>query len=280
MFSPDRSRQIDTVASLAEPLRRSLYEYVVAQPQEVSRDQAAAGVGVDRAVAAFHLDRLVREGLLEATYRRLGSRTGPGAGRSSKLYRRGPAQVTVSLPQREYELAAHLLLRAVANAASPAAQHSLKGAAQEVGEALGRQARDAAPRARRQQLRDGLIGQLRDHGFEPFAAEGGIIRLRNCPFHTLACEQPDLVCGMNLRLVHGMVSGLGEAGLEAVLDPQPELCCVALRSEPGRGRRQALQGMTEGSGNDSLAEAAERPPDTNGPPEDSQGAAAETRRVA
>lgn len=128
MLSTHRSQQIDTVAALAEPLRRRLYEYVVAQPQEVSRDQAAAGVGVDRAVAAFHLDRLVREGLLEASYRRLGSRTGPGAGRPSKLYRRGPAQVTVSLPQREYELAARLLLRAVANATGPSAQDSLGGA--------------------------------------------------------------------------------------------------------------------------------------------------------
>ena len=99
---------------------------------------------------------------------------------------------------------------------------------------MGRQAREAAPGARRQRLRDGLVDQLREHGFEPFADETGIIRLRNCPFHALACEQPDLVCGMNLRLVQGMVNGVGEAGLEAVLDPRPELCCVALRPEGSR----------------------------------------------
>jgi predicted ArsR family transcriptional regulator len=263
MFAANPSRQITAVAALAEPLRRALYEYVVAQPQEVSRDQAATGVGVDRAAAAFHLDRLVREGLLEASYRRLGSKTGPGAGRPSKLYRRGPAQVTVSLPQREYELAARLLLRAVADSTGPAAQASLQSAAREVGEALGRRARLASPRAHRQELHDGLVGQLRDHGFEPFADEEGVVRLRNCPFHSLACEQPELVCGMNLRLVEGMVDGLGEAGLKAVLDPRPQLCCVALQLELRWRGRHSSDGV---SGRDAVAPAE-------------SGHATETRRV-
>jgi predicted ArsR family transcriptional regulator len=181
---------------------------------------------------------MVRERLLEPSYRRLGPKPGRGGGRPSKLYRRSPTQVSVSLPQREYELAARLLLRAVA-AASPAAQRTLEDTARATGDALGHQARAAAgPRVRRHQLREGLIHQLRGQGFEPFVDEDGVtIRLRNCPFDALACEEADLVCGMNLKLVEGMVGGIGETGLEAVLDARPDLCCVALR--PRSRRRTA-----------------------------------------
>jgi predicted ArsR family transcriptional regulator len=63
-------------------------------------------VGLPRATAAFHLDRLVEEDLLDVSYQR---RTGPGAGRPAKLYRRSPHQVAVSLPQRRYDLAGQLL---------------------------------------------------------------------------------------------------------------------------------------------------------------------------
>jgi predicted ArsR family transcriptional regulator len=233
MPADDRTRQIAAVAALADPLRRALYEYVVAQDHEVSRDEAAAAVGIERGLAAFHLDRMVREGVLEASYSRLGAKPGRGGGRPSKLYRRGPTQVSISLPQREYELAARLLLRAVAGT-SPAAQRTLEDTARGTGEALGRQARAAAgPRRRRDQVREGLVDQLRDHGFEPFVDEDGVtIRLRNCPFHALAREETDLVCGMNLKLVEGMVGGIGATGLQAVLDPRPDLCCVALRPTP------------------------------------------------
>jgi predicted ArsR family transcriptional regulator len=71
---------------------------------------------------------------------------------------------------------------------------------------------------------------LGERGFEPYVDPEGAVRLRNCPFHALATDQPELVCGMNFALIQGMVSGLGdEAGGEAVLDPAPDLCCVALR---------------------------------------------------
>ncbi|MDQ4069440.1 MAG: helix-turn-helix domain-containing protein, partial [Actinomycetota bacterium] len=109
-------RDLGAIASLQEPVRRALYRYVVAQRGEVSRDQAAEGVGVQRNLAAFHLDKLVEAGLLEATFRRLTGRTGPGAGRPAKLYRRSPSDHAVTLPPRQYELAAELLAEAVEEA--------------------------------------------------------------------------------------------------------------------------------------------------------------------
>ena len=58
------------LAALAEPARRRLYDFVVHQKEPVSRDEAAAGIGVARHVAKFHLDRLVASGLLDVEYRR------------------------------------------------------------------------------------------------------------------------------------------------------------------------------------------------------------------
>jgi len=106
----DTDREISTVAVLKEPVRRTLYRYIVERGEEVTRDQAAEAVGISRALAVFHLDRLAEEGLLDVSFRRLGSRRGPGSGRPSKLYRRSSRQVTINLPPRSYELAAHKLL--------------------------------------------------------------------------------------------------------------------------------------------------------------------------
>jgi len=78
----------------------------------VSRDDAAEAVEVSRQVAAYHLDRLADEGLLEVEFRRLSGRSGPGAGRPSKLYQRSDQVHDVSIPPRRYELAARILLDA------------------------------------------------------------------------------------------------------------------------------------------------------------------------
>jgi predicted ArsR family transcriptional regulator len=45
----------------------------------------------------------------------------------------------------------------------------------------------------------------------------------------LASQQRELVCGMNLALIEGVLSGARARGLKAVLDPRPGMCCVALR---------------------------------------------------
>src|SRR5215210_1063206 len=109
------------VAALGDPLRRRLYRFVGAQDHAVSRDEVAEGAGVSRSAAAFHLDRLVAEGLLETEFRRLSGRQGPGAGRPAKLYRRAAREIAVSLPARRYELAAGLLAAAVCEAAGSGA---------------------------------------------------------------------------------------------------------------------------------------------------------------
>src|SRR6478672_2836053 len=145
-MSHDFARRVAGVAALAEDVRRELYLFVVAEPDPVSRDQAAAGVGVPRHTAKFHLDRLVEEGLLETEFRRLSGRQGPGAGRPAKLYRRSPGEVAVSLPERHYDLAGRLLAGAIEASSrdgTPVAA-ALQSGAQSYGSGLGAEARERA----------------------------------------------------------------------------------------------------------------------------------------
>src|SRR3954451_3742371 len=109
----DLAAQAARVGALADPTRRALYEYVVAQREAVGREAAAAALDLPLHTVRLHLDRLVAAGLLVAEFRRLGDRTGPGAGRPSKLYRRAAEQVAISLPGRKYDLVGHLLARCV-----------------------------------------------------------------------------------------------------------------------------------------------------------------------
>lgn len=237
MTPPDRARQIAEIASLEEPVRRELYFYVAGQPAPVSRDAAARAVRVSRALAAFHLDKLVAAGLLDASYRRLSGRRGPGAGRPAKVYRRSSRQVELSLPERRYELAARLFAESLAQTPASVTVQALRRAAERYGASLGRAARrGAGPRPSRDRLLGQATAVLRAHGFEPIRAAETIV-LRNCPFAALARDYRALVCGMNLALLQGVVTGLGRAGIEATLHPQPGQCCVVLRTGASPRRR-------------------------------------------
>ncbi|MFF3489706.1 helix-turn-helix transcriptional regulator [Streptomyces sp. NPDC002795] len=197
-----------TLGALSDPVRRRLYRYVAAQPDDVGRDAAAEAVGVSRSLAAFHLDKLVEAGLLTASSRRLSGRTGPGAGRPAKVYRRAEGEHTVSVPPRSYGSAGQLLASTVENAGL---DRELQEAARAAGAAQpGVDAED-------------VVDVLAERGYQPFWDEG-TLRLRNCPFHALAEEFPALICGMNLALLEG----LAPAQWAPVMDPRPGGCCVAL----------------------------------------------------
>ncbi|MFD8530441.1 helix-turn-helix transcriptional regulator [Streptosporangium canum] len=208
------SDDLGTVAALQDPVRRAVYDYVVSQGHEVGRNEAAEAVGVQRTLAAFHLDKLVEVGLLESGFKRLTDRSGPGSGRPAKVYRRAPGEWQVNVPARDYRTMARALAEAVDLLGG---DEQAERAARRAGAGL------AAPG-------EDLGEVLRRRGYEPYE-EDGRLRLRNCPFHLLAEEHPLLVCSMNLALCQGMLEGLGEEGATARLDPRPGECCVAFSTE-------------------------------------------------
>jgi predicted ArsR family transcriptional regulator len=223
----DLEERLGRLSALTEPVRRALYRFVVSQREPVTRDQAAAGVDVARHVAKFNLDRLVDDGLLEADYRRPPGRGGPGAGRPAKVYRRADVEVEVSVPERHYDLAGRLLARAAVEAdRTHAPVHTTldrvaTAAGREAGEsAVGRQGRRRNPSRT-------LVEALTEHGYEPRSEDGGIV-LDNCPFHSLACEETELVCGMNRSFLAGVIDGVAPGRFEAVLQPVEGRCCVRI----------------------------------------------------
>jgi predicted ArsR family transcriptional regulator len=215
--------EISVIAALDDPVRRRLYDYVAARGDGVSRREAAAATGIQRTLAAFHLDRLAEAGLVEVTFARPAGRSGPGAGRPAKLYRRTAAEHQVSVPPRDYRTAAELLAEVVdLTGAEPELQRSARSR----GAAAGRAARRQSPG----RPGDGLVtGILAAQGYQPYR-DGGDVRLRNCPFHLLASRHPPLICGMNLALLEGLLAGAAAGGLSARLDPRPEECCVVLEA--------------------------------------------------
>ena len=218
-----KSGDVSAIAALDEPIRRQLYDYIGQRRSAVGRDEAAQELGLTRSTAAFHLDRLVEEGLLTAEFARLTGRTGPGSGRPSKLYRRSGREIEVSLPGRQYELMGQLLVGTIVEAEDG------RGAPSEI---LGRRARELGREIGAQAQGGDLMGCLAEFGFEP-RVEDAVIRLGNCPFHALAAQHTELVCSMNLDLLEGVVDGIGAADYRADLDPEDGYCCVRLRSAAG-----------------------------------------------
>jgi predicted ArsR family transcriptional regulator len=216
----DQLHDVDALSALGDATRRRAYDHVCSQARPVGRDEVAAALGIGRTLAAYHLDRLATDGLLAVSYARLSGRSGPGAGRPAKMYDRSPREVTVSLPPRDYGLAARLLAHAAAHDEHGETRRALRDAAG----ALGREIAADAPAA----LDLALL--LRARGYEPFEDDDGVIRLRNCPFHAVAQTHPDVVCDMNLRLLEGLLAGLGAGDVEATLEPGEGRCCVAIRT--------------------------------------------------
>ena len=220
------SSDLEALSALDDPVRGRLYELVSGREESIGRDDAAAALDIGRSLAAYHLDKLVESGLLTSTYQRPPGRGGPGAGRPAKIYSRSDREFAVSVPPREYELAASLLAQTVAAGLARGSQDALQDVARRSGAEWGLRRRHGRNRRRRD-----IEDALREHGYEPCRDADDTIRLRNCPFHALVDQHRDVVCTMNLALIEGLVTGLDARGVRPVLDPQPGRCCVAIGSD-------------------------------------------------
>jgi predicted ArsR family transcriptional regulator len=208
---------VSGLSHLDDPLRRRLYETVIESDGPVSREQAAAAASIGRTLAAYHLDKLAEAGLLAVSYQRPAGRGGPGAGRPAKLYTRAQREITVSVPPRDYELLARLLVTSVEQDTSGSVQKAVNRAAHDAGRRAGTEAGGK------------VVDALRNCGYLPRTDGDGRIDLRNCPFHLVAQNHRDVVCGLNLHLVEGVIAGCGHPHAHAELDPAPDRCCVVVR---------------------------------------------------
>jgi predicted ArsR family transcriptional regulator len=225
-------RGVEAVGVLEDELRRQLYRIVRRAGQALSRDDVAGQAGISRRLAAFHLDKLTERGLLRAHYARPPGRSGPGAGRSAKYYEPSDLEVDVSIPQRRYDLAGRLLIRAITSAsphetASAAAARVAREAGADLGGRVRQEKRLRHPGAERALTTAAHV--LEEHGFEPYRPGRNRVALRNCPFRELATEAPEVMCRMNQAFVEGLLRGLGNDTVRAARESTPGDCCVTLR---------------------------------------------------
>jgi predicted ArsR family transcriptional regulator len=217
----------DTVTVLADPVRRALYDYVRRQDHPVTREEAAEAVSISRNLTAFHLDKLVDAGLLTTRYEAPPDRQ-RGPGRTPKVYEPSGAGLNLTVPPRQYELVGRILADAVA--AEPAdAQAAARRRAVDVGRQLGGAAHTGARTVEGElAAAHALLASL---GFEPRNVGSSIV-LDNCPFHGLAVQQRELICGLNHAFVGGLLEGLGVPQLHADLEPRTGGCCVQITARP------------------------------------------------
>ena len=243
--------RVAAVSALDEPVRRALLDHVSRSEAPVSRDDVAEAFGLARSTAAFHLDRLAEAGLLAVEFRRLAGRTGPGAGRPTKLYTKAAGEVAVTVPERRYDYVGDLLLagdRGV-GAHRRVGADALRRTAEQAGRTLAAGGRS-------------LERILEDQGFEPRPDSDGGLVLGNCPFHRLARQHTEVVCHLNLDLLRGAADGSGDRRHTMVFDPEMGRCCV----RAARRRRHPRAGRSDRADQAGTPAAAEDPrPDGRGP---------------
>jgi predicted ArsR family transcriptional regulator len=217
MKKQSESDDIAAIASLSDPLRRALFDLVSQSATPVGRDEAAEALDVPRGTVAFHLERLARCGLLDTEFQRRTGRTGPGAGRPAKLYRRAITEIVVSVPGRHYALAGELLVSAIeqSDRTGEPAQESLTRVCVERGRALGLSA-------------GSLDVVLQSTGYEPQDDGDGGLLLHNCPFHQLAKGHTKTICAANLALLAGAAEGAGESVRKVEFAQSDGYCCVRI----------------------------------------------------
>ncbi|MUL46758.1 helix-turn-helix domain-containing protein [Mycobacterium sp. CBMA293] len=218
---PGEPEAWSALSSLDDPVRRRLYQLIVESDGPVSREDAAAAAGIGRTLAAYHLDKLSEAHLLTVAYRRPEGRTGPGAGRPAKLYSPVEREFSVSVPPRDYRLLADVLASSIERDPDGTVSSALHQAARGAGESVATEAGGD------------LLEALHASGYLPYDDERGGIGLRNCPFHAVAKEHLEVVCGLNLALVEGVITGSSTSDARAELIPRDGHCCVRIHRQSG-----------------------------------------------
>jgi predicted ArsR family transcriptional regulator len=206
-------RDIQRLAdALGDPTRRKVFFAVRAADAAQTKDQVADAVGIERRLAGFHLDKLVEHGFLEAEFRRPAGRTGPGAGRPPKRYSMASAGLSVSLPERHYDLLASLLLRVLREGQ---AVSGLDRVGFEFGRELG-----LAELARREELAEDagpdvdptaaavgeVVRMLSRYGFAARSDGPAAFTACSCPFEEVAFDDPGRICALDRAIWRGLLS--------------------------------------------------------------------------
>jgi len=182
---------VDALTGIAQPELRDVVLFARAQKRAVSADDVARHFGIHRTVARGRLDRLAAAGLLTVGFERRSGRTGPGAGRPTKLYSVPPETVAIEFPERHYD---RLVSRLVAALPVAEREEALRAVGEEFAQdlaenaGLGR-ARDVRTAAERACT---ALGKLGFQAVVTDASEDQVtIRTPTCPLRPLVLANPE-----------------------------------------------------------------------------------------
>jgi predicted ArsR family transcriptional regulator len=192
-------------------------------------------VGLAPNTVRLHLDQLVDAQLVTR------ERAEPvGRGRPRQLY---TAVADADVSDGAYRELARLLADTLASVGAVA-----EPAAMATGRAWGRelvaQSGDADPAPRSDEGPDRVVALMDDLGFEPRLAQdgaagpdgsaGSVVEMYRCPFHQVAQQHSDVVCGLHLGLMQGALQQLGSGVHATRLQPfaTPRTCLAYLGAGP------------------------------------------------
>ena len=198
--SETRSRILDALRSRSEP---------------TSLADLSAATGLHVNTLRGHLDDLQDVGTVSRT-----PAPAVGRGRPAWLY---VADGPDPAPGTEYAgLATALALSLERSSESPRDEAVLAG--QAWGRTLATEIPDAGAGSTR------VVRVLERMGFAPRRSEPGVVRLTRCPLLQAARAHPDVVCGVHLGIVQGVLAKSRASSVSAGLEPfaEPGACLLTL----------------------------------------------------
>jgi predicted ArsR family transcriptional regulator len=182
-------------------------------------------VGLAPNTVRLHLDQLVDAALVAR------ARAEPtGRGRPREVY---TAVAGADVTEGAYRELARLLAETLASV-GPAAEPAAMATGRTWGSELVAQSGDDDVAAASNE-RERVVALMDDLGFEPrLAQDEGAVEMHHCPFHQVAAQHSDVVCGLHLGLMQGALSQLGSSVHATRLEPfvTPGVCLAHLGAGP------------------------------------------------
>jgi predicted ArsR family transcriptional regulator len=221
MVTPDDIGPTARHRALAHPSRVQLFEMLHERPEGLGVTELARRSGLHPNTVRVHLEKLTEAGMVAGEPVRRG-----GRGRPSVRYR-----ATEAPEGDRYRLLSSMLAAALTDGdrdgPSPAAETAGRRWGQRHAAASGGA---MGPRPSAREAATVAFDQL---GFAP-VRDGDRIVLHECPYRDLAAQHPDVICGLHLGLLRGVLDGHGVSGDDAWLDPfvTPTRCVAGLTARP------------------------------------------------
>ncbi|MDF2629424.1 MAG: hypothetical protein K0R39_3255 [Symbiobacteriaceae bacterium] len=195
-------------AVLADPTRYNIYQYVLAASHPVSAAEVAERFGLHPNVARTHLNKLADIGLVAA----MAEKTGKG-GRPGYLYSPSGNAVSLTVPARDFQLLADLLVQSLA-LLGDGAKEAIEQIGRTFGKRLGQEAA-AVTSAQQEELVRTCAEALHRLGIMTHVAraEDGswTLVLKTCGFREVAAVHPEQVCSLCKAMVEGITLAVAEA---------------------------------------------------------------------